>query len=784
MVAAGLSSIEARHWFNLSDLFITLAVLLVVGAPAAADERQQVVDAALKTYIHGMNAAIAQQEVDPGSVPIFLQLLADPAFPRRDNVVAFLAYLGGDDAARALAEFLRNPPADVEAAVEDRALLLAPHALGHIGRRGSGRAIAELLSMTRHAANGGVAAGAASRSGRANELRDDLIEMAVRGLGIAGDASSRSRLGEIAAGRTVPAPGGRSLRHIAADVLAEADGDSPASSNADTSLNLDGGAAAASTLTESATATPEALLAQGGVDDSALDYANHVNVTSPMTDARLDAILADASMRVGRDDFGIDVACCTTFSRKGGQKTFGSSNDGLDVIDSSTEVSTILNHPSARVKVVRAINYCGGAGTNIIGCGWIGGKGIAVVRYGGVATEGALWIHEYGHNVGLNHNTADSRLIMYPSLSSNHAVTDVECDRYHNPSSGAQADIVSIGQCTDDDADDVHTVIDNCPSVPNFNQADANGDGVGDACESGCGNGVIDGAEQCDSSNLGGETCLTLGFDGGVLSCRSDCTLNTSACRVCGNGVREAGEECDGGSLGGASCGDLGCTSGAVTCTASCSLDYGGCTSCPVCDNDGICEAGENCNGCPSDCVAASGAACGNGECEAANGEDCVNCPSDCDGVQNGKPSGRYCCGFGGSGAVGCDDSRCTSGGRVCTTTATSPSCCGDALCSGVENGNNCELDCGLPPQPPVCGDSVCTADEDSCSCAVDCGAPPAEVCDDGLDNDCDQAVDCGDSNCASSPSCSCGQGGANCASNADCCSFKCRGKGGSQTCR
>jgi hypothetical protein len=84
-----------------------------------------------------------------------------------------------------------------------------------------------------------------------------------------------------------------------------------------------------STASESTTVT-EALLT-GDVDDSALDYANHVNVTSPMTDARLDAILADASMRVGRDDFEADVACCNTFSRKGTQKTFGSSGDGLDI---------------------------------------------------------------------------------------------------------------------------------------------------------------------------------------------------------------------------------------------------------------------------------------------------------------------------------------------------------------------------------------------------------------------------------------------------------------------
>jgi hypothetical protein len=759
-------------------------MLIAQVAPAAAGDRERIVQAALTTYIHGMNALIAQQEVGPGSVPILLQLLADPAFPRRDNVVAFLAYLGGDDAARALSSFVANPPANVEGAVEDRALLLAAHALGHIARRGSRRAEVELLAMTRHGGNGGVIAGAAGRSSRASELRDDLLEAAVRALGQANTTATLARLAEIADGRTLPAAGGRSLHHVARETLNEND-DSDASDDS-SPYELDGAAAATSSPAETAgeTVVPEELLAQGSVDDSALDFANHVNVTSPMTDARADAILADASLRVGRDDFELDVACCVTFSRKGTQKTFGSSSDGLDVIDTSAEVSTVLSHSAARVKVVRAINYCGGAGTNIIGCGWIGGYGFAVVRYGSVSTEGALWAHEYGHNVGLNHNSTDSRLIMYPYLSSNHAVTETECNRYHTPSTGAQADLADVGACTDDDLDDVHTIVDNCPSIANFTQVDADADGIGDVCEGGCGNGAIDAGEQCDAGNLGGATCQSLGFDGGQLSCRTDCTLDSSGCLACGNGVREAGEECDGSAIGGAACSDQGCTGGTLACTTSCTLDYSSCSGCPVCDHDGACEVDEDCNGCSGDCIAASGAVCGNGQCEAGNGEDCVNCPADCNGVQSGKPAERYCCGFGGAGAVGCGDTRCTADGRLCTTVAVAPSCCGDASCSGIENGNNCELDCGPPPPSPVCGDGTCNSEEDRCSCAADCGVPGAELCNDGVDNDCDLAVDCNDTTCSGSADCTCGQTGSICSSDADCCAFKCRGRSGSLSCR
>lgn len=172
------------------------------------------------------------------------------------------------------------------------------------------------------------------------------------------------------------------------------------------------------------------------------------------------------------------------------------------------------------------------------------------------------------------------------------------------------------------------------------------------------------------------------------------------------------------------------------------------------CDNDGVCEEGEDCVDCPNDCATASGAECGNGICEAGDGEDCVGCPEDCNGKQDGKPSNRFCCGDGdGQNPVSCSDSRCTSGGYACDDAPAPSWCCGDAACDPAEV---CELDCG---PLPFCGDSSCDANEDSCSCSADCGAPPAgevvgATCDDGADNDCDGLVDCQDSDCAAEPVC------------------------------
>src|SRR4029079_16176093 len=59
-----------------------------------------------------------------------------------------------------------------------------------------------------------------------------------------------------------------------------------------------------------------------------------------------------------------------------------------------------------------------------------------------------------------------------------------DCAAYHAPPPGAQAVTISTGACTDDDADGVQDGIDNCPSVPNGDQVDADGDGARDACQS------------------------------------------------------------------------------------------------------------------------------------------------------------------------------------------------------------------------------------------------------------------------------------------------------------
>lgn len=78
-----------------------------------------------------------------------------------------------------------------------------------------------------------------------------------------------------------------------------------------------------------------------------------------------------------------------------------------------------------------------------------------------------------------------------------------------------------------------------------------------------CGNGNIDGGEECDGTNLNGNNCSSLGYYYGNLKCSEDCSFDKSLCSygyvgssdesssdisfVCGNGVNEVVGQCDDG---------------------------------------------------------------------------------------------------------------------------------------------------------------------------------------------------------------------------------------------
>lgn len=74
-----------------------------------------------------------------------------------------------------------------------------------------------------------------------------------------------------------------------------------------------------------------------------------------------------------------------------------------------------------------------------------------------------------------------------------------------------------------------------------------------------CGNGTIDASEQCDGSNLAGQTCQSLGYSSGSLLCNPNCQFDTNAC-LTGSSYRVFLTQTDyNGDLGGISGADAKC---------------------------------------------------------------------------------------------------------------------------------------------------------------------------------------------------------------------------------
>lgn len=153
-------------------------------------------------------------------------------------------------------------------------------------------------------------------------------------------------------------------------------------------------------------------------------------------------------------------------------------------------------------------------------------------------------------------------------------------------------------------------------------------------CLTVCSDGILAGDEVCDGTDVGEDSCQHHGFYGGTLSCTEDCqAVVTSGCSGrCGDGVRQAPEEaCDATDLGGQSCDDVGYYGGTLACDVDCQLDLSGCQG--TC-GDGILQpqAGEVCDG-----TALQGETCahlgylgGTLGCDASCRLDVSGCETDC----------------------------------------------------------------------------------------------------------------------------------------------------------
>lgn len=314
--------------------------------------------------------------------------------------------------------------------------------------------------------------------------------------------------------------------------------------------------------------------------------------------------------------------------------------------------------------------------------------------------------------------------------------------------------------CSDEDLDTICLPEDNCPLLPNPDQADEDGDGVGDICDN-CPK--VQNLDQSDRDLDGfGDACdrVFCTPDGGPEVCDgidNDCDGQIDAL-LDGSPVVVPGE-CSTGLSGGCSLGTWACVAGRTRCVPNEQSDP---EVCDLEDND--------CDGFVDEDVRNSCGTCG-----AVPPESCNNIDDDCDGNVDegsagcGQGQGCYeglCLNECGDGCPANDSfcadnvcvpwcvlNACEGEGEVCTAQGCVNPCngvsCGEGeVCSngecgpatdctftGCADGERCRPD-GCEPNPCVgvnCGEgSFCRDGECVFSCAeVSC--PAAHACFDGL---------------------------------------------------
>ena len=303
---------------------------------------------------------------------------------------------------------------------------------------------------------------------------------------------------------------------------------------------------------------------------------------------------------------------------------------------------------------------------------------------------------------------------------------------------GPNPDNLPAADGADQDSDGICDQGDNCTAIANPDQADWNGNGVGDNCD--CGDNQVHGPENCDDGNNLAEPCPYSQTSCQV--CGPACQWVTGATSYCGDSITDGAhnEECDdGNSTVGDGC-DNDCHWSCPT-NSSCS-DSEPCNGTETCQSH-VCQPGTPLSDntpCGAGLVCRSGtcasAGCNNGylepgeDCEdrnAVNGDGCDNdchwsCPTNsdcsdgnvCNGAESCQSSAHTC-----QSATSVANNTSCGGSRVCWNgVCVTPSCRngkreGSEACDdgNSDNGDGCSASCQVETGWQCAGDepSSCT---------------------------------------------------------------------------